>query len=404
MFPNTFLAAEAFADPAFSQLWSRADQPIVNNATNSSWFWGPYPWSSRYETYREATGGNRIVQYFDKGRMEINNPSGNRGDSWFVTGGLLCRELVSGKMQTGNTAYETREPANVPVAGDLDSPLGPTYATFNRLASLQNDRRAAAKSGYITEAIDRNGTISSHTSFPTRVRYSFYDNNLGHNIPDVFVRWMNELGSRGITWQFGLGYPITEPYWARFKIGGIEREVLVQLFERRALTFNPLNSPQWQVEMGNIGLHYYKWRYSNGAMPTNNPYGLGSEEIAVLDLINRYRRENGKQPLSLSPALIQVSRWMSQDMANKNYLGHTDSLGRDPFKRLADFGYPSNSYRGENLAAGFELAAGAIEGWKNSPGHNRNLLLNEFKYIGISRVFNPDTGYKWFWSTEFGSK
>src|SRR5207248_2825743 len=52
------------------------------------------------------------------------------------------------------------------------------------------------------------------------------------------------------------------------KIAGVYQDVLIQAFERRVLTYNPANSPAFQVEMGNIGLHYYDWRYNNiGACP-----------------------------------------------------------------------------------------------------------------------------------------
>jgi len=35
----------------------------------------------------------------------------------------------------------------------------------------------------------------------------------------------------------------------------------VQVFERRVLTYTPGNPPGWDVEAGNVGLHYYEWRY-----------------------------------------------------------------------------------------------------------------------------------------------
>ena len=41
------------------------------------------------------------------------------------------------------------------------------------------------------------------------------------------------------------------------------KDVLVQAFERRVLTFTPTNSPAFQVEMGNVGQHYYRWRYTD---------------------------------------------------------------------------------------------------------------------------------------------
>ncbi len=60
-----------------------------------------------------------------------------------------------------------------------------------------------------------------------------------------------------------MGLPITEAYWSRFTVAGVSREVLVQAFERRILTFTPSNPAQYQVEMGNVGRHYFTWRYSS---------------------------------------------------------------------------------------------------------------------------------------------
>ena len=40
--------------------------------------------------------------------------------------------------------------------------------------------------------------------------------------------------------------------------------MLLQAYERRVLTYVPTNPEGFQVEMGNIGQHYYDWRYSAG--------------------------------------------------------------------------------------------------------------------------------------------
>ncbi|MEI7554946.1 CAP domain-containing protein [Candidatus Chlorohelix sp.] len=406
-----FTSAEAFSDQAFANIWQKTDQAVANGSLKASWIWGPEPRLNRYELYKESPGGQRLVSYFDKSRMEINNPNGDRNSIWFVTNGLLCRELVSGQMALGDYTTEQREPANVPIGGDLDSPYGPTYATFNSIASLNNDQRAGNKSGYVTDFIDRQGTISKNTGYPQRASYAFYENNLGHNIPDVFYNWMVGLKGRGIDWQYAVGLPITEPFWAKFKIAGAEREVLVQLFERRALTFNPANDPVWQVEMGNIGMHYKEWRNiatpvttTPPKSPTTTPTptnGLDTEEQAFLGIINQYRATNGKGALSINQKLTDASRWMSSDMGAKNYFNHTDSLGRDPFKRMSDFGYTYHS-AAENIAAGYEAAQDVFIGWKNSPGHNTNMLGN-YTEIGIGRVYTASSLYKWYWTTDFGT-
>ena len=62
-------------------------------------------------------------------------------------------------------------------------------------------------------------------------------------------------------WVHTMGYPLTEAYWTRTTIGGVEQWVLIQPFERRLLTYVPNNQAGWQVEQGNVGRHYYRWRY-----------------------------------------------------------------------------------------------------------------------------------------------
>jgi hypothetical protein len=62
-------------------------------------------------------------------------------------------------------------------------------------------------------------------------------------------------------WLYLFGHPITAPVWVQARVGGVEQWVLVQLLERRVLTYTPANAPAWQVEMGNVGQHYYRWRY-----------------------------------------------------------------------------------------------------------------------------------------------
>ncbi len=68
---------------------------------------------------------------------------------------------------------------------------------------------------------------------------------------------------------FATGRPITEAYWAEVLIAGTPTDVLMQCFERRCLTYNPSNAEGWQVEAGNVGIHYYDWRY--GAQQTPAP-------------------------------------------------------------------------------------------------------------------------------------
>jgi hypothetical protein len=282
--------APPFANTQFERVWSRSDQPVASGAASRSWLWGPQPGETRTEPFAGAPGGARTVQYFDKARMEVNSAVSDPNDPWSTTTGLLVVEMVSGLVQTGPSTYDRLLPADVPVAGDAtahrDLDTAPRYSAFRDVASLPGgpDRRAAAaKDAVVTTTIDRNGRIGTTTD--SQVRYSAYSPESGHNIPDVFARFMetedlvNEAGTLRKARLFDpvylLGYPITEAYWTTVPIAGKPQRVLVQLYQRRALTYIPGFSAGWQVQMGNVGQHYYGWRYAGQpqaqATPTPGP-------------------------------------------------------------------------------------------------------------------------------------
>jgi hypothetical protein len=254
-----------YADKAFEQVWQSTDAEVAGGKSNRSWLWGVKPFTNtRQEVYEQTNGGYRVVQYFDKSRMEISRPDGDRSSKWFVTNGLLTQELVSGRLQTGDTSFSDLTPANIPVAGDPDSSVTPTYAAFANITFLPGKPvRSPNRTGQpVATKLDRNGNQAYIEGVPA-VKVAAYSDQTGHNIADVLWSWMNDRNRSGLEdWVFALGLPISEPFWVEAKIGGAAPQlILVQLFERRVLTYNPRNAPQWQVEMGNIGQHYYRWRY-----------------------------------------------------------------------------------------------------------------------------------------------
>jgi hypothetical protein len=258
-----------FADPTFGQVWQRSDRPIAQGRATRSWMWGPRGLMARSEGYVQAEGGLRQVQYFDKGRMEVSNPGGDRSSPWFVTSGLLATELVTGRMQVGDSDFVQRSPADIPIAGDLNSTNGPTYASF---ASVVGTQAGDQTSNLPLGQIDRNGQIGRYSG-PERseTRLTHYVPETSHNIPGVFWRYLNATGpideggqvhsGQLMNWVFTMGYPVSEPFWANVQVGGNQRMVLIQIFQRRVLTYDPANASAWQVEMGNVGRHYYRWRY-----------------------------------------------------------------------------------------------------------------------------------------------
>lgn len=121
------LAAPAIGNESFLRVWTRQDYPVSQGLTDRSWTWGPAPISGiMRETYIEGIDGLRTVQYFDKSRMEINDPTANPNSLWYVTNGLLPIEMMTGRMQLGNNRFEQRGPARISAIGDPGQ--FPTYA------------------------------------------------------------------------------------------------------------------------------------------------------------------------------------------------------------------------------------------------------------------------------------
>jgi uncharacterized protein YkwD len=130
----------------------------------------------------------------------------------------------------------------------------------------------------------------------------------------------------------------------------------------------------------------------------------GSEERALLGLINDYRRKSGAGNLTLQDQLGAAADHHSQDMANKNYFSHTLSNGDSPEKNIERFGYTNWSFVGENIAAGQETAKAVMDAWKSSPEHDKNMRDKNFTEIGIGRAYNKSSKYGWYWTTTFGSR
>jgi hypothetical protein len=243
-------AASAFAVPAFQQQWVLGESVTTN-------FWGPLATAmdAKTEAYRDAPSGQRTVQYFDKGRMEWTDPPGR------VTNGLLATELIRGRIQFGDTLFVSKPPPNIAIAGDPGN-AGPTYATIAGRASGILAPAPNKAGGGITTILSPVGDISDGDVFGT---FGSYDAATRHNVAAVFDTYRNRAGLASV------GLAISEPFRSTFMVSGLPKIVLVQIFERRVLTYNPANTPAAQVEMGNVGQHYFQWRYPPNAPPIEPP-------------------------------------------------------------------------------------------------------------------------------------
>jgi hypothetical protein len=271
-----------FGNQSFEERWERTDRPVSEDAIDRTWMWGPEPLTdSLLEPYADSPDGLRQVQYFDKSRMEINDPTADPGDLWQVTNGLLVVEMVEGRVQVGDDEFEDVDPANVPIAGDVDVIPGMTYAKINELGL--RDVSAREEGTLINEAVREDQIVvdEQYDQYNVTALHEVEIEGINNTVASPFWGFMND---EGLVYQDGeyftdnlflnpfyaTGYPITEAYWATVLLEGEPTDVLWQCFERRCLTYTPDNPEGWQVESGNVGLHYYLWRYGDGGHATQD--------------------------------------------------------------------------------------------------------------------------------------
>lgn len=236
--PTLVSADVTFADPRFKAIYYVGEAITTN-------FWGTHASDPIQERYDSNPGGKRLVQYFDKGRMEIT-----KGE---VTFGLLATDMVTGCVQVSDSKCVHRSPSKTPVAGDPNG-LGPTYADIydyrsTMLVATRNKIGQPINLFFDTDHV----LYTDRAPDPALPRLTDYDDVTGHNVLRQFASYRDRVGFTTI------GYARSEPAAAYFTVGGVKRVVAFQVFERRVLTFTPDNPPDFQVEMGNIGQHYYAW-------------------------------------------------------------------------------------------------------------------------------------------------
>ena len=373
--PQSATAAPV-GDPAFNSVWSRTDRPVQDRMAIRSWTWGPEAFHTTYEPYTQGPAGQHLVSYYDKSRMEINDPSADRNSQWFVTNGLLVVDMIAGRYQVGDTQFVPASPANVPVAGDAAASVNaPTYASLQSVASLNGDHRAANRTGQqVREGLGRNGNIGTVTNLASLARYGVYEPTTGHNIADVFWTFLNQKGivyQNGqyvngtlVDWLFAMGYPITEPYWINIHVGDQERWVLMQAFQRRILTYSPQNPEGWKVEMGNVGRAYYDWRYAQAPAPTPIPTATATPRPEAASIAIKPAAGDTNTQITITgkrfPAYAAVM--IGVEKADANYFRNIGTVGvRSDGTFTAQITLPDDAARLGEVAITATANAGAVK-------------------------------------------
>lgn len=124
---------------------------------------------------------------------------------------------------------------------------------------------------------------------------------------------------------------------------------------------------------------------------------------AARDLINKYRHEHGLKPLVLNSQLADAAKEHSRDLAKWDRISHYGSDGSNAWDRVKRNGYQPE-LAAENVGTGQVDLAEVLKGWKDSPGHNKNLLLADADEMGIALVVDGRSEFKAFWTLVLGTR
>lgn len=129
----------------------------------------------------------------------------------------------------------------------------------------------------------------------------------------------------------------------------------------------------------------------------------GIDLPAVTKLIvkqtNEFRKEQKRASVAVNPKLTEAAQYFAEYMAKTGKYGH-DADGTQPADRAKKFEY-EYCIVAENIAyqyrsTGFvqdELGKLFVEGWKDSPGHRKNMVDSDVTETGVAVAQSEETGY-----------
>lgn len=131
-------------------------------------------------------------------------------------------------------------------------------------------------------------------------------------------------------------------------------------------------------------------------------------EIAIIEQTNAFRRSEKLGDVVPNAELTAAARLFAQYLAKTGRFAH-EADGRQPAARAAASGYKFCQLS-ENLALNMDsrgfttagLAGEAVEGWKNSPGHRKNMVDPDVTEIGVGVARAPDAAPKYLSVQLFG--
>jgi uncharacterized protein YkwD len=122
-------------------------------------------------------------------------------------------------------------------------------------------------------------------------------------------------------------------------------------------------------------------------------------ENRVLQLVNVERAKAGLAPLSYQRQLDQASEAHARHMAGVGQMAHEGIGDGDPGSRILATGFRDSW--GENVATGQLSPEQVVAEWMASPGHRRNIMDPEYRFLGVS--YEVAANGRTYWAQSFGA-
>jgi uncharacterized protein YkwD len=139
-----------------------------------------------------------------------------------------------------------------------------------------------------------------------------------------------------------------------------------------------------------------------------SPTVIASENAAfigrVVELVNAARRQEGLEPLSPAPSLMEAAQRQARAMAESGRLSHTGPDGSTEAERMQAAGYTGWTALGEVVGAGLTSPEAVVAEWLASPEHRARLLDPAYTELGAGYYYLNNTVYGHWWVVDLGAR
>jgi uncharacterized protein YkwD len=133
----------------------------------------------------------------------------------------------------------------------------------------------------------------------------------------------------------------------------------------------------------------------------------GRWRLDMLGRLNAIRNDHNLSTLRIDDRLNKAAQLHSDDMASRDFFDHQTPEGARMTDRADAFGYHWRLLL-ENIAAGQENSADAVNGWMKSAGHRAAILNGKGRDTGMGHAFRADdTGtvrMRHYWTLLIGTE